>query len=309
MGPWRHGAWLRSDGRSLGPVDFGFPTGEVFREMALIPFFRYFLKGDGEPDLPEAWIFETGADRWRRFEQWPPAGVRPATLFLGDEGGLSFEQAVAVPDEAGFDEFVSDPAKPVPYTMTVTTDWHPEYMVEDQRFAAWRPDVLVYRSEPLEEDVTLAGPLTARLWVSTTGRDADWVVKVIDEFPGRLEGFVPDPPRWRTTDPEDEGGTQRLVRLEAFRGRFRTSYEEPEPFTPGEVTRVEFELQDVLHTFKRGHRIMVQVQSTLFPFIDRNPQSWVPNIFEAGADDFVKATHRVYHSAEHPSAIEVGVLE
>ncbi len=309
MGPWRHGAWLRSDGRSLGPADFGFATGDDFRRRALLPFFRHYLKGQGEVDVPEAWVFETGADRWRRFDQWPPAAVRQATLSLGEGGALSFEPVAAGDDGTAFDEYVSDPAKPVPYTPAITTDWHAEYMVEDQRFAARRPDVLVYRSEPLEEDLTVAGPLTARLWVSTTGGDADWVVKVIDEYPGRLEGFVPNPPRWRSTDPDDEGGTQRLVRLEIFRGRFRTSYEEPEPFTPGEVTEVAIPLQDVLHTFKRGHRIMVQVQSSLFPFIDRNPQSWVPNIFTADEEDFVKATHRVYHSTEHPSRIELGILE
>jgi hypothetical protein len=163
--------------------------------------------------------------------------------------------------------------------------------------------VLVYRSEPLEEDLTLAGPLLARFWVSTTGQDADWVVKLVDEFPGRLPGFDPE------SDEEDLGRTQRLVRMETIRGRFRNSYEEPEPFVPEEITPVKLELQGILHTFKRGHRVMVQVQSSLFPFIDRNPQSWVPNIFEADEADFIKAIHRVHRSPEHPSALEVGILE
>jgi len=301
MGPWRHGAWLRSDGRSLGSADFGFDTGDDFRSRALLPFFRHFLKEEGELDLPEAWVFETGANRWRRFDQWPPK-VRRASLHLRDGGRLAFE-APANGNGQAFDEYTSDPAKPVPYTSTINTGWEAEYMVADQRFAAWRPDVLVYRSEPLEEDLTLAGPLLARLWVSTTGQDADWVVKLVDEFPGRLPGFDPE------SDEKDLGGTQRLVRMEIIRGRFRDSYEEPEPFVPGEITPVNLELQGILHTFKRGHRVMVQVQSSLFPFIDRNPQSWVPNIFEADEADFIKASHRVHRSPAHPSALEVGILE
>jgi putative CocE/NonD family hydrolase len=189
MGPWSHGAWLVYDGQTLGPADFGFPTAKVFRERAMLPFFRHFLKGEGEVDLPEAWVFETGANRWREFDQWPPANVMERTLFLGDGGSLTFETPTA--DGEAFDEYPSDPANPVPYTPAITTGWHSEYMVEDQRFAGRRPDVLVFRSEPLEEDLTLAGPLTARLWVSTTGTDADFVVKLIDEFPPRLPGFEP----------------------------------------------------------------------------------------------------------------------
>jgi hypothetical protein len=316
MGPWPHGGWSRGEGRSLGGADFGFATSEYYQEEVELPFFRHFLKGEGELRLPEALAFETGADRWRRFPAWPPPGLREATLYLREAGGLSFEPPAA--GEAGatddgepggapaFDEFVSDPAKPVPYTTEVTARWARDYMTEDQRFAARRPDVLVYESEPLEEDLTIAGPLTADLWVSTTGRDADWVVKVIDVFPE-------DEPEWVEERPdrpeEDLRGTQRLVRAEVMRGRFRESYEDPEPFEPGEPTRVAFELHDVLHTFRRGHRVMVQVQSTWFPFIDRNPQSWVENIFEADEDDFVKATHRVHRSPELPSAVRVGVLE
>jgi len=301
MGPWSHGAWLVRDGRAVGPADFGFATAEVFRERALVPFFRHFLKGEGELDLPEAWVFETGANRWREFDEWPPAAVEPRTLYLREDGGLADEPPTVTGVEA-FDEYLSDPANPVPYTPAITTEWHAEYMVEDQRFAARRPDVLVYRTGPLAQDLTLAGPITVRLWVSTTGGDADWVVKVIDEYPGRMPGFD------RDSDGEDLGGTQRMVRSEIFRGRFRSSYERPAPFVPGEVTLVEFPLQDVLHTFQRGHRLQIQIQSSLFPLFDRNPQSWVPNIFEAAADDYVKATHRVWRSAEHPSQLTVGVL-
>ncbi len=305
MGPWRHGGWLRTGGDTLGGADFGFKTSEIFRDKALLPFFNHFLKDGAAPNLPEAWVFETGANRWRAFEAWPPPDLRRESLYLYDGGGLGFEPPQT--EGEAFDEFVSDPAKPVPYTTEITTAWWAEYMTEDQRFAARRPDVLVYRSQALEEDLTVAGPMMARLWVSTTGADADWVVKVIDEFPARLPGFEPDLDEPDGDEP-DLGHTQRLVRGEVFRGRFRSGYEKPEPFVPGEVTEVAFELQDVLHTFKRGHRIMIQIQSTWFPLVDRNPQSWVANIFEAEEDDFIKATHRVHRSSAHPTALEVGVL-
>lgn len=306
MGPWPHGGWTRGAGRSLGEADFGFATGEYYLEEVELPFFRHFLKGEGEPRLPEALTFETGADRWRRFPAWPPPGLREETLFLREDGGLAFEPPGGAAPDGAFDEFVSDPAKPVPYTTELSARWARDYMTEDQRFAARRPDVLVYESEPLEEDLTIAGPLKADLWVSTTGRDADWVVKVIDVFPEDEPRFVED----RPDRPEDDlRGTQRLVRGEVMRGRFRESYEDPEPFEPGVPTRVTFELHDVLHTFRRGHRVQVQVQSTWFPFVDRNPQSWVENIFEAEEDDFIPATHRVHRSPEHPSGVRVGVLE
>ena len=180
-------------------------------------------------------------------------------------------------------------------------------MTEDQRFASWRPDVLVYRSDPLDEDLTLAGPLVADLWVSTSGQDSDWIVKLIDEYPGKLPGISSEEREKQELDAYP-GGRQMLVRAEVMRGRFRESYETPKPFKPNEVTAVSFELQDVLHTYKRGHRIMVHVQSTWFPFVDRNPQSWVPNIFAASKDDFMKVTNRIYHGKRNPSCIRVGVL-
>lgn len=299
MGPWRHGGWVWTDGESLGAADFGFGTAATFQERALLPFFRHHLKGQGELDLPEAWVFETGANRWREFSGWPPDDLQREHLYLQSGGTLGLAPPTA---RDGFDEFLSNPDKPVPYTPEIVTGWHAAYMAEDQRFAARRPDVLVYRSAPLEADLTIAGPLSAELWVSTTGGDADWVVKLIDEYPGRLPGFDPE------AGTTDSGGTQQMVRSEALRGRYRSSYSEPEPFTAGEVTRVSVELQDVLHTFKRGHRIMIQVQSSLFPLLDRNPQSWVDNIFAAEEDDFVTATHRVYRSSGQPSRIAVGVL-
>jgi len=308
MGPWRHGTWLYTDGQTLGPADFGYPTAEQFRARAIEPFFRHFLKGEGELDLPEAWMFETGANRWREFDSWPPPQLEARTLYLGEGGSLG-ERPPRGTDREAFDEYPSDPANPVPYTPAITTRWHSEYMVEDQRFAARRPDVLVYRSEPMEEDLTLAGPITARLWVATTGTDADWVVKLIDEFPGRMPGYVaPTREQMYSGEFKDEGGTQRMVRSEIFRGRYRSSYERPEPFVPDQITLVEIPLQDVLHTFKRGHRVMIQVQSSLFPLFDRNPQTYVDNIFEADEEDFVKATHRVWFSKDHPSSIEFGVL-
>ncbi|MEN8162704.1 MAG: CocE/NonD family hydrolase, partial [Acidobacteriota bacterium] len=294
------GAWLRYDGNTLGSADFGFATGSDFRKRVLVPFFMYHLKDGKAPAIPEAMVFETGANRWRSFDQWPPASLDQTTLYLGEAGRLGREPSSA--EGKAFEEFLSDPARPVPYTSAITTGWHKDYMTEDQRFASRRPDVLVFRSEPLQENLTIAGPLEADLWVSTTGSDADWVVKLVDEFPGRLEGYDPD------SGDEDLGGTQRLVRSEIFRGRYRNGYDRPEPFVPGEPTRVVVPLQGVLHTFKKGHRIMIQIQSSLFPFFDRNPQTFVSNIFKAEEKDFVKATHRVYLSADHQSVIRVGVL-
>jgi putative CocE/NonD family hydrolase len=300
MGPWRHGAWLYADGQELGDQDFGFATAEDFRRRFLLPFFDHYLKGGPAPELPEALVFETGANRWRSFDAWPPKARQPRTAYLHQGGSLRWEPPVS--EGEAFDEFPSDPANPVPFTATITTGWYAEYMTEDQRFASRRPDVLVYRSEPMEEDLTLAGPLEAELWVSTTGSAADWVVKLVDELPPRLPGYDPD------SEDRDRGGSQLLIRSEVFRGRYRSSYSRPEPFVPGEVTRVVIPLQGVLHTFKRGHRIMIQVQSSLFPLFDRNPQTWVPNIFEAEEADFAKATHRVHVSPDHPSCVRISVL-
>ncbi len=300
MGPWSHGAWLRQDGRALGDADFGFATGSDFRKRVLVPFFMHHLKDGTKPQLAEAMVFETGANRWRSFDQWPPESLKQSSLYLGTGGSLEWTPSSATEKTAA--EFISDPAKPVPYTTEITTGWHKGYMTEDQRFASRRPDVLVFRSEPLSQDLTMAGSLEAELWVSTTGTDADWVVKLIDEFPGRLDGYDPK------SEEKDLGGTQRMVRSEIFRGRYRNAFDRPEPFIPGEPTRVVIPLQSILHTFKRGHRIMIQVQSSLFPFFDRNPQTFVANIFEAEEEDFVKATHRIYLSGEHQSIVRIGIL-
>jgi putative CocE/NonD family hydrolase len=305
IGPWSHGGWQRTDGSSLGDADFGFATSNTYLDLSLA-FFKHHLKGGDNPDLPEALVFETGANRWRRFDTWPPKNVREARLYFQPKEGLSFTApASGAAGSSLFDEFISDPARPVPYTAEITPAWTKKYMTEDQRFASRRPDVLVYQTEPLEQDVTLAGPLEANLWVSTTGTDADWVVKLVDVNPGKVPG-------WTKADAEsnkvNRGGQQTLVRGEPFRGRFRDSYSEPKPFKPGEPALVHFTLNDVFHTFERGHRVMIQVQSSWFPFIDRNPQTFVPNIFEAKEGDFVRATHRVYRSQANPSFLKVNLL-
>ncbi|MFB3786036.1 MAG: CocE/NonD family hydrolase [bacterium] len=296
VGPWFHGGWT-GEGRALGDLDFGFQTGEYYIENVFVKFMNHYLKdGDDDLDLPEAFLFETGANRWRTFGAWPPAERETRNLFLHGRGALSFEKP-ADPDTE-FDAYVSDPAKPVPHSGKILTSWAKRYRAqeffgEDQRFAASRPDVLVFKTDPLTEDITFAGPLRANLFVSTTGTDSDWVVKLIDVIP--------------YDDPE-KGGQQSLVRAQVFRGRYRNSYEFPEPFQPGEITEVSFEMPDILHTFQSGHRIMVQVQSTWFPFIDRNPQKYVPNIFEASEDDFIPVTNRIYHTADQASHIQVGIL-
>jgi len=300
MGPWPHGGWARSAGDGLGNVRFGAQTAVFYRENIELPFFEYFLKGKGEPDLPEAYVFETGSNRWRTFEDWPPAGLESGSLYLQEDWGLAF--TAARNGREVWDEYVSDPAKPVPFTQDIAIGMTREYMTDDQRFAARRPDVLAYRTEVLEEDVTLAGPILADLWVSTSGSDSDWIIKLIDVFPED----TPDQAGLRPG--MHMGGYQMMVRSEVLRGRFRNSYEHPEPFVPNQPTHVAFELQDIMHTFRAGHRIMVQIQSSWFPLVDRNPQKYVGNIFEAEEDDFIRATQRVYRSSEHPSQLRVGVL-
>jgi uncharacterized protein len=300
MGPWRHGGWSRGSGDRLGNISFESKTSEFFQENIERPFFEHYLKGKTERRLPEASVFETGANHWRTFDHWPPRTTEEKPLYLSGSGRLTFD----APEEAGdaSDEFISDPSKPVPFTDVISTQMTQEYMTDDQRFAARRPDVLVYQTEVLKSDVTLAGPLQADLWVSTSGTDSDWIVKLIDVFPNDASDY----PDMRSG--EHLGGYQMMVRSEAIRGRFRNSNSRPEPFVPDQATRVPLELQDVLHTFQKGHRIMIQVQCTWFPLIDRNPQKYVDNIFLADEKDFQKATQRVYRSRQHASNIRVGIL-
>jgi putative CocE/NonD family hydrolase len=308
MGPWPHGGWSRGKGDRLGGAHFGSNTGEFYQAEIELPFFKHFLKGEGELKLPEAYMFETGANRWRTFDVWPPAEATSRSLYLQAGGYLTWD----MPNGGGdvYEEYVSDPAKPVPFTETITTRMTREYMTDDQRFAGRRPDVLVYQTEVLDEPLTVAGPITADLWASTSGTDSDWVVKVIDVFPPDADDVAED-------EEEDErpgrrrmrmGGYQMMVRSEVIRGRFRNDPSRPEPFTPNEPTRVRLPLQDVLHTFEPGHRVMVQIQSTWFPLVDRNPQTFVDNIYLADGSDFVKATQRVYTSGKHATRIEFGVL-
>lgn len=295
MGPWAHGGWARSTGESLGHVRFRSKTAEYYREQVELRFFRHFLKDEGKFELPEALVFETGACRWRRFPAWPPREARPVTFFFHPEGGLGETRPGEGADAA--DEYVSDPAKPVPFLARTHIGMAAEYMTDDQRFAATRPDVLVYSTPPLEEDLTLAGPIRVSLHVSTTGTDADWIVKLIDAYDPDYPDPDPNPAGVRM------GGYQQLVRGEPMRGRFRRSFEKPEPFEPGQVARVEWTLPDVLHTFRRGHRLMVHVHSTWFPLVERNPQTYVDNIWNARPEHYRKATQRVYRGGDRVSGI------
>jgi putative CocE/NonD family hydrolase len=300
MGPWAHGDWGRGVGDKLGVINFHSRTAQYYQEKVELPFFRHFLKGDSNFTASKAHVFETGSDRWLRFDQWPPKKATERTLYFHAGGKLSFDPPAGSGE--AFDEFVSDPSKPVPYTIDPSTSYPRSYPVEDQRFASTRTDVLVYETDPLEDDLTFAGPLRTSLHVATTGTDADFIVKLVDVYPGDYPDPIPNPTGVRM------GGYQQLVRGDVFRGKFRNDFEKPEPFEPGKVSKLEFTLPDICHMFRRGHRVMVQVQSSWFPLVDRNPQTFV-NIPTAKEEDFKKATHRVYRSAQTASALSVQVLQ
>jgi putative CocE/NonD family hydrolase len=297
MGPWVHGGWAGSDGSKVGNVHFGSKTSAFFQKNIELPFFNHFLKGKGEHGLPEAYVFQTGLNQWKKFDHWPPKNLQAKNIYVHADGRLGFDAPTEQAES--FDEFVSDPQRPIPFTESVTVGMTYDYMTDDQRYASRRPDVAVYQTEVLKNEVTLAGPIRAEMFVSTSGTDSDWIVKVIDVFPPNM----PDNPAGKKM-----GGYQMLVRSEVIRGRFRNSYEKPEPFSPNEPTKVKLDLQDVFHTFGKGHRIMVHICSTWFPLVDRNPQKFVPNIFLAEDSDFIKTTQRVYRSQAHPTALHVGVL-
>jgi putative CocE/NonD family hydrolase len=303
MGRWPHGGWSgKNDGDKLGHIPFGSKTSEYFREQIEAPFFKWYLKDrtdQKDPGLPEAYVFETGSNQWRKYDQWPPRNAAPKSLFLHAGGKLSFD---APEEDNSFDEYVSDPAKPVPYTSQISPGMTREHMLDDQRFAASRPDVLVYETDVLASDVTLAGPLQPHLFVSTTGTDSDWVVKLIDVYPDTFPN--PDPNPTGVT----MGGYQQLVRGVLMRGRFRHSYSKPEAFQPGKMDTVDYTMPDVFHTFRKGHRIMIQVQSSWFPLADLNPQMFT-DIYTARMADFKKATERVYRSRKAASAVGVRVLQ
>jgi uncharacterized protein len=305
VGPWVHGGWARGSGDHLGDVTFDSKTSEFFQTKVQFPFFEYYLKGKGA-SMPEAYVFETGTNLWRTFPSWPPQQAQAKMLYFHEGGKLSFEQPA---ESEGHDEYVSDPAHPVPF-VSYTTDTVPQrYMVDDQRFASRRPDVLVYETEPLQEDVTIAGPISPKLKVSSSGTDSDFVVKLIDVYP---ENY-PDPQaenqgkRVLGVAPLRMGGYQQLLRGEPMRAKFRNSWEKPEPLIPGKMTEVDFTMPDLFHTFRRGHRIMVQVQSSWFPLTDRNPQTFA-DIPYAKPEDFKKATQQVFRSRDAASGVEVLVL-
>jgi len=299
LGPWFHGGWVRSSGAFLGNVSFGQATSTYYQENVDLPFFNYYLKGKGTLDLPEVLAYCTGSDEWHRLDAWPPPGAVKTSLYLAGERTLAFEAPIA--SEPRFDEYTSDPSNPVPYTQETRIDRTREYIVEDQRFAGQRPDVLSYDSGILTQDYTFAGPVEVDLYVSTTGTDADYIVKLIDVFPD-------DEPEWQSPGSKyldvPMAGYQMMVRGEVFRAKFRESYEEPKPMTPGEVTRVSFKTPDIFHTFKAGHRIMVQIQSSWFPLVDRNPQNFV-DIYGATEDDFKTAVQRVYRDSQSASQLRI----
>jgi uncharacterized protein len=300
VGPWNHGGWARSDGTKLGNIDFGSNTSAYFRKNIQAPWFAYWLKDKGTQPVKEAMTFETGANEWKTWEAWPPRdGVTRRKLYFHGDAKLSFD----TPEDKreGFDSYISDPANPVPYRTRPVEETYSEgsrwftWLLEDQRFVQQRPDTLSWETEPLTESVTVAGDIVAHLFASTTGTDSDWIVKLIDVYPERYE-------------PERKmGGYELMIADEVFRGRFRKSFEKPEAIVAGEVTPFTIDLHTNDHVFQKGHRIMVQVQSTWFPVIDRNPQKFVPNIFEAKAEDYQKATQKIWRTAEYPSNVEIPV--
>jgi putative CocE/NonD family hydrolase len=299
MGPWNHGGWRRGEPRRMAVVDPG--TSEGYLRDVEAPWFAYWLKDKGKLTVPDAYLYDTGARQWRSFAVWPPKDGARRSLYLHAGGTASFDPPAA--GEGAYDQYVSDPAHPVPYRPRPVEQTYDKrgsrwrvWETEDQRFVDNRPDVVSWVSAPLDQDLTIAGDVTARLVASTTGRDADWVVKLIDVFPDSM------PDDWKL------GGYELMVAHEIMRGRYRKSFTTPAPLPPNTPLDFTVDLHQQAYTFKRGHKLMVQVQSTWFPLYDRNPQTWVPNIFKAKASDFKAETHRVWHSAAHPSRVEVTVV-
>jgi putative CocE/NonD family hydrolase len=301
MGPWSHGGWSRGDDDKLGNLSFNSKTGEFYREHIELPFFLKNLKDKGDglgSPAPAAWVFETGANQWERFETWPPKGSVETALYLDASGRLSFE----APKASGSDEYISDPAHPVPVLGEIGNGMPGDYMTYDQRFASQRPDVLTFSTPVLDHDITIAGPVIPSLHVASTGTDSDFVVKLIDVYPDDYPDPAPNPKGVHM------GGYQQMLRGEPFRGKFRNSMSKPEPFTPNQPAKIEYAMPDVCHTFRTGHRIMVQIQSSWFPLTDRNPQKFV-DIPTAKASDFVKATERIYRGGDKASKITVRILQ
>jgi putative CocE/NonD family hydrolase len=305
MGPWSHGQWSKESGDHMGNTRWGSKTSLWYRKNVETPYFNYYLKGKGSlDDIAEATIFFTGENNWKQFTQWPPAAKKDKIIYLQSADLLSFKEPISF---IGYDKYTSDPAHPVPYTEDIHTGRTREYMTDDQRFASRRNDVLTYQTEVLDKDLTLAGPVIADLFVSLTTSDADFIVKIIDVFPN---DFTYDDALYGKGDGKNYlmAGYQMLVRGEIMRGKYRNSLEKPEPFTPGKITEVKYALPDVAHTFKKGHRLMVQIQSTWFPLANRNPQQFI-DIYKAGKEDYIPCDIKVYHDAEHPSGIILPVLQ
>ncbi len=305
MGPWYHGGWGGGSGGWEGEsseifcdIKTDVSTNTWYQENIEFPFFQHFVNDKPEHGLSEAIVFETGSNQWRRYATWPPENFVQKRLYLRENGLLSF----SLPEETeGYDEYISDPSKPVPYDDGIHLNRTTKYMINDQRFAARRPDVMVYQTGELEEDITLAGPVIANLIVSTSGTDADYVVKLIDVYPDDY----PDPEP--NTDNITMGGYQMMVRAEIMRGKFRNSFEEPEPLVPGEPTLIKYNLPDVAHCFRKGHRIMIQIQNSMFPLVDLNPQIFT-DIYKAEITDFKKATHRIFHDNKRCSFVSINIL-
>lgn len=307
VGPWDHGGWSRADGDWLGTANFTEKSGDHYRRNIEIPFFNYHLKGAGNIDaIKEVNVFDTGSDEWRSFTAYEPDNGTDTALYLTSGGGLSFN----MPSAAGNDEYVSDPMNPVPYTQKITRNYPRDYMTEDQRFASTRPDVLVYQTEPLTEDITVAGDIKPSLFISSSGTDSDFVVKLIDVHPDDYrfpQGTTPPQnSAWTVFQP---GGYQMLLRGEPMPARFRNSFERPEPLKPNAATKLAFVMPGVTHTFKKGHRIMVQIQSTWFPLVARNPQTYLTNYKLGTNADFRKATQRVYYGGRSASAIILPIMK
>ena len=300
LGPWYHGSWSTTVGDRSANIPWGSNTGEFYRKELEFKFFNFYLKDKGSMDLPNVMAFNTGANKWNSFEQWPPEELEMKEFYLNANGKLS-ENAPKKGD--GFDEYVSDPKKPVPYTQEITTRFGNDWMVEDQRFASTRPDVIVYESEPLTEDLTIAGAIYINLIASTSGTDADFIVKVIDVYPNDAIDPVPNPQNIKM------GGYQMLLRGDPIRAKFRNSLEKPEPMVPNQPTALKYNLTDAFHTFKKGHRIMVQVQSTWFPMIDINPGKFVDMFNDVKESDFQKINQKIYHDDERKSSITFGVYK
>lgn len=298
-GPWNHGGWGRSDGRTLGNIQFDTATAVTFRKEIQAPWFAYYLKGKGAGNFPEAVTFQTGSNTWKRYETWPPKEATTRKLYFQADGKLTFDAPRAT---TGNDAYVSDPAHPVPYrTRPIEATYGPgsrwrTWLTEDQRFVQNRPDVLSWETDVLPEDVTVTGEVWAKLFAATTGSDADWVVKLIDVYPAQYPQQL------------GMGGYELMVTNDVFRGRFRHSFEKPEAIQPNKTESYSIDLHSVNHVFRKGHKMMVQVQSTWFPIIDRNPQTFVPNIFEANESDYRKATHTIFRSAAFPSHLELSVV-